>query len=223
MSKSMLTFLGRSSGFGLKNTSAFIDLGNRLILIDCGITVFPMAIELFDFTKYDDIDIIITHLHPDHAGSLAQLIMYLGYVVHKHATVVTKCEEIRTFLDISGVDSALYTLKNDSISDLDLEFIPTKHVDQLDSYGFKLNVCGKTVVYTGDTRTLDPFIPYIGDADEFYVEASCTGGVHLKITDILSTLEGIQFCGTKVWLMHIDDEAKMSELVDGQIDFAPLI
>ena len=221
MSKSMLTFLGRSSGFGLKNTSAFIDLGNRLILIDCGITVFPMAIEVFDFSKYDDIDIIITHLHPDHAGSLGQLIMYLGYVVHKNVNVLSACKEIRTFLDISGVDSALYNQKNNCISGL--QFIPTKHVDQLDSYGFKLQIEGKTILYTGDTKTLAPFLPYVNEADEFYVEASCTGGVHLKITDILDTLEGIQLCGTKVYLMHIDDESKMSEIVKGSIEFAPLI
>lgn len=37
MNNSTLTFLGSDSGFGDNNNSAYIELENKLIIIDCGI------------------------------------------------------------------------------------------------------------------------------------------------------------------------------------------
>lgn len=72
-----LTFLGKDSGFGEKNNSSYIEIENKLILIDCGFTVFQQVKNKFNFENYESIHIIITHLHNDHAGSLSQLILYL--------------------------------------------------------------------------------------------------------------------------------------------------
>jgi len=40
MKESTLTFLGKDSGFGEKNTSAFYEDGKDFYLFDCGYTVF---------------------------------------------------------------------------------------------------------------------------------------------------------------------------------------
>ena len=40
---------------------------------------------------------------------------------------------------------------------------------RLKCYGYVLTVAGKTVVYTGDTRTLEPFLPYLHPGSFIYL------------------------------------------------------
>lgn len=86
------------------------------------------------------------------------------------------------------------------------------HVKELDAYGFKLDINNKTIVYTGDTNTLSPFLPYLSNCDEFYVDVSKNGGVHLKFKDIIDTLDGLKCNNTKIFLMHIDDKDYIKNL-----------
>ena len=134
MKKQTLTFLGRDSGFGEKNNSAYIELEDKLILIDCGFTVFEQVKNRFDLSKYKEIKIIVTHLHNDHAGSLSQLVLYAYFVKNKKVTVLSKCERIKEYLEITGTPEDAYELKDD------IEFIKTEHVKYLDAYGFCLNI-----------------------------------------------------------------------------------
>lgn len=180
-----LKFLGSDSGFGNKNNSAYFINENEFLLFDCGFTVFEQIKEKFDLNKFDKISIIITHLHNDHAGSLSQVIMYLWYVYHKKVTVVSLCENIKTYLKITGTPEESYEIVNELNN---LKFIQTEHVVQLDSYGFIVNLNGKNIIYTSDTKSLDSFVPYFNDADEIYIDISKNGGVHLKIDDVLNDL-----------------------------------
>ena len=202
MGKQTLSFLGRDSGFGIKNNSAYIEYENKFILIDCGFTVFSQLKNKFDFNKYDEIDVIITHLHNDHAGTLSQFILYMYFIYNKKVNVITKCEKIKEFLDITGTPEDAYELKKENEY---IKFIKTEHVKYLDAYGFELNINSKKIIYTGDTNTLEPFELYLKNADEFYVDVSRYGGAHLKIDDIKEKLEEIQKNGTTVYLMHMDD------------------
>ncbi len=202
MGKQTLSFLGRDSGFGIKNNSAYIEYENKFILIDCGFTVFSQLKNKFDFNKYDEIDVIITHLHNDHAGTLSQFILYMYFIYNKKVNVITKCEKIKEFLDITGTPEDAYELKKENEY---IKFIKTEHVKYLDAYGFELNINSKKIIYTGDTNTLESFELYLKNADEFYVDVSRYGGAHLKIDDIKEKLEEIQKNGTTVYLMHMDD------------------
>ena len=83
MEKSTLKFLGSDSGFGKKNNSAYIERENKITIIDCGFTVFQELQKKFNFNKYEEINVIITHLHNDHAGTLSQLILYLYFIYNK--------------------------------------------------------------------------------------------------------------------------------------------
>ena len=161
-----LNFLGRDSGFGKNNNSAFFETDKELIIIDCGITVFEKIKGKFDLSKYDSIKVIITHLHNDHAGSLSQFILYSWFIYNKKVTVLSKCEKIKEYLEITGTIAEAYDIKQD------IEFIETEHVENLDAYGFYANFNGKNIVYTGDTNTIEPFIPYIEKADELYIDVS---------------------------------------------------
>lgn len=93
-----------------------------------------------------------------------------------------------------------------------IEFIKTEHVKEIDSYGFKMDVNNKNIVYTGDTAVLKPFKKYLENCDEFYVDVSKFGGVHLKFEDIIDELKQIKDSGTKVFLMHIDDKEYINRL-----------
>lgn len=212
-----LNFLGRESGYLEKNTSAYIEDKDRLILIDCGMTVFNEVKKRFDFRKYNCIDVIITHLHNDHAGSLSQLILYLWFVYHKKVNVISMCNKIQEYLEITGTSAAKYEIKRELEN---LKFIKTAHTDYVDSYGFKLEIKNRIIVYTGDTNTLQPFLPYIKDIDEFYVDVSTTGGAHLKIGDVLDDLKKIKNDGVEVFFMHIDDEEYINNITNREFNFA---
>ena len=202
MKEQTLRFLGRDSGFGKENNSTYIEHDNKFFLIDCGFTVFSQLKEKFDFNKYDEINVIITHLHNDHAGTLSQFILYLYFIYNKKINVITNCKRIKEFLDITGTPEDAYILKKENEY---IKFIKTEHVKYLDSYGFELNINSRKIIYTGDTNTLEPFKPYLKDVDEFYVDVSRYGGAHLKIDEIKDELKEIQENGTRVYLMHMDD------------------
>lgn len=203
MGNHILNFLGKDAGFGEKNNSAYVEIENKLLLIDCGFTVFNQVKNKFDFKKYDEINIIITHLHNDHAGSLGQLILYLWFRCNIKAIILSKCEKIKEYLQISGVPDEAYILKNKAQN---IQFIKTIHTKELDAYGLKLNIRNKVIIYTGDTNTLEPFKPYLKEADEFYIDvAKKAGGVHLGIDDILGELKELKKQGIDIILMHFDD------------------
>ena len=116
MKEKTLTFLGKDSGFGEHNNSAYIEDNNKLIIIDCGFTVFEQLKNKFDFNKYSNIEIIITHLHNDHAGSLSQITLYLWFIYNKKVTIYSKCERIRDYLEITGTPKESYEIKTESLT-----------------------------------------------------------------------------------------------------------
>ena len=209
--KSTLTFLGKDAGFGNDNNSAYYENEDMLILIDCGFTVFNKVKEKFDFNKYKQINVIVTHLHNDHAGSLSQFILYLWFVYNKKTTVISKCNKIKEYLEITGTPDEIYELKTEYEG---VEFIKTEHVEHLDSYGFTLKLKDRKILYTGDTKTIEPFLKYINEIDELYIDVSKGGGAHIKIEDVLETLQNIKNKGIDVFLMHLDEKKYISEITN---------
>lgn len=212
MSKT-LEFLGSDSGFGKENTSAYYINGNKLILIDCGFTVFP---KIKDRLKYfDKIDVIITHLHNDHAGTLSQLALYVYFELNKKVNIISKCQYIKGYLDVTGTPIDAY----DILSSTDyVKLIKTEHVPQLDSYGMYLTINNKNIVYTGDTKTLEPFMPYIKKADELYVDISKSSDCHLKINEVFDILNDINNNGTSIYLMHVDDKEYVRKFINDKYE-----
>ena len=204
-----LTFLGGDSGFGENNTSAYYIMDNKLILIDCGFAIFSKVKNMLQ--DFDEIDVIITHLHNDHAGTLSQLIMYVYFILGRTVNVISKCERIYDYLDITGTPKESYNIYNSTEY---VELIKTEHVKELDSYGMNLKINNKNIIYTGDTCSLNSFIPYIDNADELYVDISKNGGVHLKISEIIDELDKIHNNGTDVYLMHVDDKKYVKEYIN---------
>lgn len=193
MNDGILTFLGRESGFGFYNNSAYYTKDEKLLLFDCGMTVFNELRKKVNLANYTQVDVIITHLHPDHAGSLGQLIMYLWYnfkiVTHIH----TNCQNIITFLDCVGVNRDFYVFGIDD----NIQFINVPHVKELDSYGVILKLDNKKIIYTGDTSSLEPFLKDMFDSDELYIDVSKNSDVHIQINDVLPYLNEFKNNGRK--------------------------
>ena len=216
----VLTFLGKDSGFGENNTSAYAVENNQFVLIDCGITVFPKLQKLQPLLeKVEGIDVIITHLHDDHAGSLAQFILWCHYILKKKVNLLSACKDIEKCLEMRGAPridasgSELYTRKLTR----GIQFIQTSHSPGMDCYGFATKINGAEIVYTGDTKTLAPFAYYIGEGKNFYLftDASIYGGVHLKIDEHIEYLKKIASSGAHVVLMHLDDAEEIAKIIQG--------
>lgn len=215
-----ITFLGKDAGFGCKNTSAYAIVNNRLLLIDCGQTVMTQLQEKNLLSGIAGIDVIITHMHGDHVGSLSQLALFSYFAMKKPINIITACKDIDSFLTMTGVARYAqipgfpverYTRENKFV-----DIIETKHVgDELDCYGFSAKINGTQVVYTGDTTTIDPFVDYLDEGTQFFVDTSCNGGVHLKLEDNLAKLVELTDKGVDVYLMHLDNELKIREMIEG--------
>ena len=92
MKNTSLKFIGTGSCFNTKmgNTSAYYynETTKHLVLIDCGETVFSDLRYSKILNEAKTIDILITHLHSDHAGSLESLIYFCAYVKNIVPTVI---------------------------------------------------------------------------------------------------------------------------------------
>ena len=67
-----LKFLGRGAAFNPKegNNSAYFIENNQLFLIDCGENIFERLVENGLLESVESINLMITHTHSDHVGSL---------------------------------------------------------------------------------------------------------------------------------------------------------
>ena len=211
MEENILIFIGNDSGFGEKNNSAYFEKNNNLFLIDCGSTVFNEIKNKFDFKSFKNINIIITHLHNDHAGSLSQFILYMWFIFKKKVNVISNCIHIKEYLDITGTPPESYEVKKELDN---LKFIKTKHTDFLDAYGFIMDIDNKKILYTGDTANLDSFMPYLNNINELYIDVSKFGGAHIKVDDVLDILKDLKTKNIKIIPMHMDDKEYITNLIN---------
>ena len=208
-----LNFIGTDTGFGFNNTSAYAISNNSFWLFDCGGTVFS---KLFVLDKKngllkncDKINVIITHLHSDHVGSLGTFILYCYMVLNKKVYVHSACKNIRDMILYFGCDESCFEIVTNEVT-----FIKTEHSDLLDCYGVNLKIDGKNIVYTGDSNTLEPFLKYIDNNTELYLECSSKASeVHLYIEDIIDKLIELSNKNVDIYLMHIDDYEKIGLII----------
>ena len=160
---------------------------------------------------------IITHLHHDHCGSLSQLILFLWFRYGKKTRVITKCKNIGIYLEITGTTKEAYEITDEY---KDIRFIETEHVKELDCYGFKAKIHGKNIIYTGDTKIIEPFLKHMDNVSELYIDVSKNSDVHMKFIDIINILQNLKQKGIHIYLMHIDDYDHISKINKGSFYFA---
>lgn len=153
-----IKFIGTGGAFDYKygNSAAWIAYKDTSILIDCGYTVYPKLREKDLISKIDYI--LITHLHDDHAGSLATLILH-----HKHIelsedklVIIYPTEEfkkdIKAFLSYSLVKPEEY-IHFQHINDMEgIGFVDTTdlHTTGMKSFAYHFHSPEELLLYSGD-------------------------------------------------------------------------
>ena len=233
----MLAFAGRGSAFTDEHNAAFFIENKTLILLDCPMSAFQKY-KLLNYEFINQIVILVTHTHGDHISGIGTMIHYAQFVLEIPVIVAAPSETVRRDLNIllhrlEGCNKKAYML----ITAKELEeswlvdVIPTQHANQLSDkcFGYCLKIQDKNIVYTGDTRTLKPFLPYLKKGDVLYTEISYyqkpddENAVHLSLEEIKPVLLELIQNGIKVYLMHLDQEKEILKCIQGTgLKLAPL-
>lgn len=230
----LLNFLGRGSAFSDDHNSAFFIENNELVLIDCPAASYQ-KLKKTDLMKYDNIFVLVTHTHGDHAGGVGMLLQYVWFMsgMKKRVTVVAPSDTVKEDLllllnRIEGCEEDWYNITTaEKLKRVwFVSSVPTIHSPTLAGkcFGYHLRIGGKNILYTGDSATLEPFMELIDDNTELYSEISFyKSGVHLYINDVLPKLVQLSENGTEVFLMHLDNEEKLAEIIeDTPLKFVPV-
>ena len=222
----LLLFLGRGSAFADEHNSAFFVEDNELVLIDCPATSYQ-KVKKMNWEQYDNIYILVTHTHGDHSGGVGTMLQYVWFASYmkKKVTIVAPSAEVKEdllllLMRIEGCEQAWFNII--TADELDKKWfisaVPTTHVKPLAGrcFGYHLNIHGNNVVYTGDTATLEPFKPLLKRGSFLYTEAAYyKSDVHLYLKEMLPEFIKLSDSGVHVYLMHLDVEDKIKELIDG--------
>lgn len=183
-----LKFLGRGAAFNPKegNTSAFFIENNELFLIDCGETVFSKIIDLNLLNNIEKVNVMITHSHSDHIGSLSTLCQYVYHTLNKAINIIVKddnkhYQKIETILQMTGcrkeeynfIDERNFDNKYESFNTI--RFKETKHKDILDCYSIIFETPNGIIYYSGDTREstlIEELINSNQKIDKMYIDTT---------------------------------------------------
>ncbi|TYQ15789.1 UNVERIFIED_CONTAM: Metal-dependent hydrolases of the beta-lactamase superfamily III [Acetivibrio alkalicellulosi] len=212
----MLNFLGIGSAFNtnLGNTCAYIKTKKTLFLIDCGSTVFRRLLKREILSNVNNIFVAITHTHPDHIGSLGELIFYSHYKLNCTCKIYFPDNNlINTILNCQGIRNNYYEISNSGtrISDMDLEFsfFNSSHVDSIPCYGILVNKDNKSIYYSGDSNRVSSYVVEglkNGTIDKLYQDTCSLDykeNPHLYLGKLSEIIPG--HLRHKVYCMHLDE------------------
>lgn len=158
-----LTFLGSGACFypALHNTSAYFEYDNNLLLLDCGETVYERLLEKKDISKYDQIYVLITHLHADHVGSLGSLLSYCSCILKKRIHIIYPHDSVCKLLTLMGIMDSFYFYHPslpDTLDGLDVKAIPVRHAENMKCFGYEIKCRDWHIYYSGDASDIPPDI-----------------------------------------------------------------
>ena len=207
-----LKFLGRGAAFypAFGNTNAFFEMGEDLFFLDFGEAAFERVTRLLDLKKYKNIYALITHLHADHAGSLASLMSYSSMVLGITVNVVHPNWSVITLLSVMGIDPTFYRYMPALPKDCPVQMIPHEvaHAKDMRAYGLELSCADETIYYSGDAAMVPQAIVdgYLsGRIARIYQDTSShesAGHCYYKKLEALFPAEK----RTNVFCMHLDHD-----------------
>lgn len=211
MKSKKLKFLGIGACFNTKmgNTSAYYyDTETKhLFLIDCGMMIFPKLRYTKLLNEAKSIDVLITHLHDDHAGSLETLIYFCQYDKHIIPNVIyPNPEEMHNHLIRVDKDAYNVILPED-YSRYPIAAYEQKHCDNMNAYGYRITCGKKTIFYSGDAKSINPEVLQLfnsGHIAHFYQDVTkLEKSVHMNVKELATLIpsEKRKF----VTCMHFDD------------------
>jgi ribonuclease BN (tRNA processing enzyme) len=189
---SSVTVLGAGDAFASKGrfqAGYVIDSGGMRILMDAGPTLLPSMKRLGLSPAELDL-VLISHLHGDHFSGLAFLILEYLYETPRRRRLTLAgppCLEERTWAlfrsmypesDTSEVARQLNFVVLEPArtrtlnAEVAVQSIRTPHTKKDISLAYRVNIGGKTIVFSGDTGWTDDLISLSAGADLFLCE--CT-------------------------------------------------
>jgi len=198
-----LTFLGRGAGFYPaegSTSSYFLDKG-ELFLIDCGESTFNTLLKKKVLDSVSALNLLITHTHSDHVGSMGSLLLYAAVAKKFKTNIISDknmafAPQISTLLKIYGLPDRMYQFVNASEFDNrysqfnKFRYIKTFHCDELESCAILFETSNGLVFYSGDMKDPAPLIEIIKSGqkiDKLYIDSNNDPNpnpYHLRLTEI---------------------------------------
>jgi len=208
MTKLTFELIGSGGAFDTaKLNSSFLihkEGDNRKILIDCGYNVFHYIKE----NNYDIEDVLITHTHFDHIGSLESLIYYNYFVKGIQTNVFSGpkvVERLKYILDVNKIyyngeiiPTEICKIRNlDGLYPNHYEILEMNHI-VTPSYGFVFKGYEKNnpkyIVITGDTKASKRFASWI--ENKFKEIPNLKMVIYQDFSEWDNPLENIHCCKT---------------------------
>lgn len=216
-----IKFLGIGSAFNplWGNNAAYYIRNNKLLLIDCGETNFERILRKNILEDISQVYILITHLHPDHVGSLGSLIFYLKFMKNIEAKVLFEDKEsIKVLLNLMGVQDEDYKLCEEflveelrGIGIRNIETYSVNHSNKLKSYGYKIIFEDNEVIfYTGDCKEIsNEVINQVlkNEIHKLYIDCfpiDISGVPHITVAKMCEIFP--EYCRNRIYGMHYDGE-----------------
>ncbi len=185
-----VTVLGSGDAFGSGgrlHSAYLVESPGATFVVDCGTTVLQglkrahVDPERVDF-------VCLSHLHGDHFGGLPFLFMDFIYESRRRRPLAVYGPP-GTESRVQALFGALYQRQASEdlpyavsfvemptgttvVQGVSIEAFTVPHVSELVCYGFRIEVAGRRIVYSGDTGWTDAFLAHTAGADLFICECS---------------------------------------------------
>ena len=219
-----LSFIGTGSAFSktYPNNSAYYIVDDKIILFDCGETVFSEIIKKDILLNIKYIDIIITHFHSDHVGSIGTLLFYCRYKGIKVNVIFPREEIIEKLLNIFGINKNMYNiLLPNKVEDYYLKEYKQIHGDicdgklvEMPAYGYHLKIGNLNIFYSGDCSKVNKEVINLfkrKEIDILYHEVATDGyKAHVDLKELQEMIDKED--RKRVVLMHMSDDINLKEI-----------
>lgn len=215
----ILKFLGNGSAFSKTHTSSYFIYDDDIYFLDISMYNVDKAMSLKP-EKYRNIYIFITHMHDDHVGGIGLFIEKLYFLKGRRPIICIPRElfgDMFVYLKTIGIRRDMYKMNARNMGQY-YKVYKVDHAPELKDkcFGYKFEIGNESFIYTGDTNSLEPFMNDMAGTNELYTECATTKSpVHFDLETHLNDLLEIYNSGTKVYLMHIDNEEKVRTLIEG--------
>lgn len=186
-----VTVLGSGDAFGSGgrlHSAYLVEGGGATFLLDCGPTVLQSLKRLGRDPGMLDF-VVLSHLHGDHFGGVPFLYMEYLYenrrtrplTVYGPAGVGARVQDLfralyqKSASEVLPFPLAYRELEADAptvVNGVRLLPFAVPHVSELVAFGFRVEVGGRRIVYSGDSAWTEKFVEHTRGADLFLCECS---------------------------------------------------
>lgn len=221
----VINFLGIGSAWNIEqdNTSAYIKIDKKMILIDCGETVARKIIKDKVLDDIEELYILISHTHSDHVGSLGTLLFYSKYNKKIRNRIVLPNDQqyvinLNNYLKLVDISSEAEFVDSNTLKEVfgfkSFNMLRATHVKSLPCYCFVFEDDENLIYYSADNNNIEYIKYYIQFKNaQIYTEISNNPKLSEEHLDLDLLERSINYLQRKqIYLMHINESIKEEEL-----------